>query len=225
MQLKINAKRYGFTLAEVLITLGIIGVVAALTIPIIVNKVNDMQRNVQVKKIYSVLGNALTQIKNNNGLTLAGLFTDSTTAANLLAQQLNYSKLCNNAIADGCASSGTYLYLKGAGSWNFSNSSAIVLNTGEIIWIYKDYATNGWSQCNAIDIITQPYCFILEVDINGNKQPNQYGKDFFDFYVTKDTIIVETPKIKQYANHDCDTNLASSTGALCTYNILMNVDY
>ena len=36
-------KRFGFTLAEVLITLGIIGVVAALTIPTLVVDINAKQ--------------------------------------------------------------------------------------------------------------------------------------------------------------------------------------
>lgn len=51
MKNRINA----FTLAEVLITLGIIGVVAAITIPTLVNKNNEKIRETQLKKAYSTL--------------------------------------------------------------------------------------------------------------------------------------------------------------------------
>ncbi len=48
----------GFTLAEVLITLAIIGVVAAMTIPSLVQKYNERVKVTQLKKVYSVLSNA-----------------------------------------------------------------------------------------------------------------------------------------------------------------------
>lgn len=49
----------GFTLAEVLITLGIIGVVAAITIPELVNSCNEATTVSKVKKMNSTLSNAL----------------------------------------------------------------------------------------------------------------------------------------------------------------------
>lgn len=51
-------QKSGFTLAEVLITLAIIGVVAAMTIPSLVQKYNERVRITQLKKVYSVLSNA-----------------------------------------------------------------------------------------------------------------------------------------------------------------------
>lgn len=48
-------KHKAFTLAEVLITLGIIGVVAALTIPALINRNEERVRETQLKKVYSVL--------------------------------------------------------------------------------------------------------------------------------------------------------------------------
>ncbi len=52
-----NAKA-AFTLAEVLITLGIIGIVAAMTLPTLVAKYKEKQRVTQVKKAYSILSQA-----------------------------------------------------------------------------------------------------------------------------------------------------------------------
>lgn len=51
--------KFGFTLAEVLITLGIIGVVAALTIPTIVTKYRRQATETRLKKFYSVVNQAI----------------------------------------------------------------------------------------------------------------------------------------------------------------------
>ena len=51
--------RAGFTLAEVLTTLMVIGVVAAMTIPTLMNTTEDQQRKVALKKAVSVLGQAV----------------------------------------------------------------------------------------------------------------------------------------------------------------------
>ena len=52
-------KKLGFTLAEVLITLGIIGVVAAMTIPTLMQKTNDSEIKSSYKKMLSVLNQAI----------------------------------------------------------------------------------------------------------------------------------------------------------------------
>ena len=62
-----QAARLGFTIAEVLITLGIIGIVAALTIPALVT---GYQKNVTVeslKKVYSTLSQAVKLSEADNG--------------------------------------------------------------------------------------------------------------------------------------------------------------
>ena len=48
----------GFTLAEVLITLGIIGVVAAMTMPTLINNINNKQNIAALKKAYSLISQA-----------------------------------------------------------------------------------------------------------------------------------------------------------------------
>ena len=51
---KIMTKRFGFTLAEVLITLGIIGVVAAMTMPTLMNSTQGAQYKTAYKKALSL---------------------------------------------------------------------------------------------------------------------------------------------------------------------------
>ena len=60
-------KRAAFTLAEVLITLGIIGVVAAMTIPTLIQDHREKQRVTQLKKVYSVLSQAFVMAQAEYG--------------------------------------------------------------------------------------------------------------------------------------------------------------
>ena len=55
---EVMTKRFGFTLAEVLITLGIIGVVAAMTIPTLISNTNGAKFRSQFKKTLSTLNQA-----------------------------------------------------------------------------------------------------------------------------------------------------------------------
>lgn len=55
------SKSCGFTLAEVLITLGVIGIVAALTIPILTNAYQEHEAVARVKETYSLVSQAVKQ--------------------------------------------------------------------------------------------------------------------------------------------------------------------
>lgn len=59
-----------FTLAEILITLGIIGVVAAMTMPVLTAKYRENVIKNQLKKAYSLVAQSLLQIEINNGYPL-----------------------------------------------------------------------------------------------------------------------------------------------------------
>ena len=70
-----------FTLAEVLITLGIIGVVAAMTMPTLIKKQNEKKDIVHLKKVYSILNQALLkEISENGTVDLWGLAKTDTGA-------------------------------------------------------------------------------------------------------------------------------------------------
>lgn len=73
------SKRHtAFTLAEILITLGVIGVVAALTIPTLISNYQKAQYITALKKAYSQFNQVLSQIALDNGcsgdLACTGLF-------------------------------------------------------------------------------------------------------------------------------------------------------
>ena len=65
---KTNPTQSGFTLAEVLITLGIIGVVAALTLPTLMNNVQDKVLESQRQKAASVLANGYKKMLADNAV-------------------------------------------------------------------------------------------------------------------------------------------------------------
>ena len=60
-------KKSAFTLAEVLITLGIIGVVAAMTIPVLIQKHNNQVVETRLKKVYTVMNQAILMSEAQNG--------------------------------------------------------------------------------------------------------------------------------------------------------------
>lgn len=59
--------KFGFTLSELLITIGIIGVVAAIVIPVITNNVQDRQHAAMWKKKYSEIVNIYREVKDEFG--------------------------------------------------------------------------------------------------------------------------------------------------------------
>ena len=94
-----NNKCFGFTLAEVLITLGIIGVVAAITIPTLVANYKEKVFVVSAKKTYSGLTNAMNKWNEENGAIgdASAFWFSETTDEGLtfqLAKYLNTAKVC-----------------------------------------------------------------------------------------------------------------------------------
>ncbi len=61
-------RKFGFTLAEVLITLGIIGVVAAVTMPTLIAKYQKHVTETRLKKSYSLINQAIKMSEIDNGL-------------------------------------------------------------------------------------------------------------------------------------------------------------
>jgi len=60
-------KNCGFSLAEILVTLAIIGVVASLTIPVIINNTQNQETVTKVRKMYSSLYQITEDLKREYG--------------------------------------------------------------------------------------------------------------------------------------------------------------
>ena len=106
-------RRVAFTLAEVLITLGIIGIVSAMTIPTLINNYKEKVRDNQFKKVYATLTQSLNMtlaeydyIPNcyyPSGAASSNKISECPTFWQKFASKLNVAKYCqNNSFAQGC---------------------------------------------------------------------------------------------------------------------------
>lgn len=157
MQLK---SRKGFTLAEVLITLGVIGVVAAMTLPGLIQNNQEAELTSRAKKAYSQISQAikLYEAENETPGDIRGLFEAKNNAASSVqlakdfAKYFSGAKVCENSSDKGCKS---YYYkiayasphTDGYGTltdWN-TNGPKIILKDGTVIGIVQ-YQSCYWQQ-------------------------------------------------------------------------------
>lgn len=179
-----RASNNGFTLAEVLITLGIIGIVAAMTIPVLMQKTTAAQKVTALKETFSILSQAHTQAVSDNGSPetwdISTLGTD-TGALNTLAIYTPYLKLTKDCgLGAGCWAPGTY-------SLDAPGRAKALLNNGVSIgtYSYGSGCTNNQGTTSAL----QNICAIFYIDVNGAKLPNLVGDDVFVFWITKYGIV------------------------------------
>ena len=147
-------KRFGFTLAEVLITLGIIGVVAAMTIPTLMNQTGQAEFKTGFKKMISVLNQAVTMnvaLDNTDfSATTGTLTTDTTSIYSLFNNRMNIIK------------TGTGGDLAGTASTGAAANYTLFFNDGMAIsW---PIATAQGTQATPVKVL---------VDVNGSKKPNK----------------------------------------------------
>ena len=89
----IHIKKYGFTLAEVLITLGIIGIVAAMTLPTLVSKHQKRLLQKQFLKAYSTVQQAMKKAEADLGYTPVCWYWEHSPYAGLGASCVEYTDL------------------------------------------------------------------------------------------------------------------------------------
>lgn len=182
--------KQGFTLAETLITLGIIGVVAAISIPALMNKTNNAELKAQYKKVYSDLTQATMDIISENGGTLVGAFSSSTNMKNTYKEHLSVAKDCEEGASEGICwhTFGTYKSFNGVDAVNSDQSKrpALVLNNGALVSFQRSESPIylGDDNCTATCGSTLR-CGWLLIDVNGFKKPNIVGKDIFAINILK----------------------------------------
>ena len=176
----------GFTLAEVLITLVIIGVIAALTIPTAINNTKEQELKSQFKKAYSTISQAINKTNMNDFYGYAQCYYGLDGGDNqviecldfytALSKNLQVQKICQgNAKADGCIP--TYQsYSTNSSNEGYSESK---INNNSIVYVLSD------SQIIILYMGGSRPLPLFLVDINGHKGPNAGGKDIFSFRLYK----------------------------------------
>lgn len=159
----------GFTLAEVLITLGIIGVVAAMTIPSLISKTQDAEYKTAYKKGFSALSQAFEKASADGDIVeMTGTFSSQGIEANFAAlqKQFNVTKTCTNSQTGGC----WYIY-----GDKFRNSEDYSVPG------FIDNSGMAWKLRFKDNSALIP---AIMLDTNGLKGPNKYGYDRFPLFLS-----------------------------------------
>ena len=154
-------KRFGFTLAEVLITLGIIGVVAAMTMPTLLNSTNGAQYKTAYKKALSALSQAVVLNIALDDYSLADT-VDTTTSADtqslytLFRNRMNVVKTETGTAGYSISTNGT------TGTINDGTNYTLFFNDGiAFSFAQSDKGCTEAAPCRGF------------IDVNGQKAPNK----------------------------------------------------
>lgn len=174
-------KLSAFTLAEVLITLGIIGIVAAMTVPSLIKNYQKQQTVVELQKVLSTISNAYTMSVSQNGPGDSWDLPSTWDAAgstqfwnSYFVPYISVSRTCTSANYSQCwSSASTFL----DGKPLTVGIYFLMLNDGTLINLSGGGSGYG----------------VMYVDINGFKKPNIMGKDIFkiDYYFTTGKVSLD----------------------------------
>ena len=214
-----QSTHFAFTLAEVLITLGIIGIVAALTLPSLINNYKNKAYVNQLKKSVSTIQNGFKMIAAREGAvdlsdtTFGQAFENSSLSSDdlydLLIPDLNKSfnvvksykkseidvmhsnRSGNITDADFCRKNVGKVY---AFVYKVTNTNACLAENPDIMLILSDGLNIGIYKyiVTPADDSNEAKKILAEIwiDTNGLKGPNQYGYDSFSFMLRSDGNII-----------------------------------
>ena len=226
-----HRKRPAFTLAEILITLGIIGVVAAMTIPSLIADYQKKRTVTQLKATYSIIAQTLEKAKVDYGTDYSLWQGSSYTIddfnflySTYFAPYIETFDAHRGKICDYYRCASTYKTLKGTDMYQHDWSGSFYLKNGSFIHIHPYHCGIG------------QYSDALYIDVNGPEHgPNILGKDVFDFMLTigrknsQKNGIFTTPcdgytrdELLQKCSKDYDGAMCNTTGSIsCCSTLIM----
>lgn len=200
--------KFGFTLAEVLITLGIIGIVAALTIPTLIANYQKTQYVTGLKKAYAEANEALKLMASDNGcpddLKCVPVFSNTDWPnSNIelgkeLKKYIKITKDCGitydeNDENSKCMPDSVNLNYDDSSDYgggrrnmnqqNFSGSYKFITADGFSMSFNNGVCANMASQGAVIGTNTYEVCGYAFIDVNNFKGPNILGRDIFYFAI------------------------------------------
>ena len=227
-------RKKGFTLAEVLITIGIIGVVAAMTLPTVINETRDKEYAAARKKALATIGEAVRLITIQGDIRYAENAGDF--VENYLKKQLQIVKTCSNSNLRDCGIETEPNKMVSLAEQKMTMPKTIndlapgMANGLAIDTASKSYGfvmSNGYS----VNLFYNPSCLSDNkdashwgqdrvcvnaiYDMNGLRKPNTVGKDIgfvTILYPDVRTIAVAPDVVKQ----DASPANFDNAGASCT---------
>ena len=212
----VSSKKPAFTLAEVLITLGIIGIVAAMTIPTLISNYKEKELVTKAKKALSQINNAVDMARAENSYgDNSILFNSNSSTDEVMKAFAKYFKVQEICVASdsGC---GGYYSIKAAKpfsgdgetyssatttSWRprFLTMDGVLICVQKLIDGCEQIMTNTKFDENGMpvkdeqgNIVTYDSlthaCASILVDTNGKSEPNQLGRDAFKLIIDRDKI-------------------------------------
>lgn len=168
-------RKAAFTLAEVLIVLGIIGVVAEMTIPTLMNNVQNAQYKSGAKKAYSVAAQAVMQMSADYGDDVANYYVNvSGSSYGFKTDFMKYFRVMQDCGAT-CYQSFKTLEGAACNSSHFDDGGFITADG--MYWVINNDGS-------------EPHIMIT-VDVNGyQKRPNVFGKDVYMFELTTNSTVI-----------------------------------
>ena len=207
-----------FTLAEVLITLTIIGVVSAITIPTVKRVSNERQTISQLKAVHSILGQALKSSEAEYGS--ASTWTEerwTQKGAEEIAEKLiPFFKIAENCgIEDK-----NRICVHDNSTLKNGEKSTIFIPTD--VRYYKFKLNNGitiWFKSTDAGEFASGDYLVIFTDLNGKTPPNKWGTDIFAFTYSDDKLIPWGAKNSHYP-FETACLAKDATGYGCAYYIL-----
>ncbi len=212
-------KNSAFTMAEVLITLGIIGIVAAMTMPGLIKNHQERQFKTAYKKVYSEISQVFQEALLNEEFTRTTKFSAEATAEefNILKSKFKVMLDCGFQDIDRCWKKGDTLC---GGSCQSGNSADGI--------DMEDGAPREGRDLCFIDAGGQSWCTfndsenIFLVDTNGRANPNRFGRDrwmftFTDINNNRADHFSNYKKVIPYLNQDILTQDAFCKRPPCYY--------
>ena len=192
----IDKRRSAFTLAEVLITLAIIGVIAAISVPSLIQKTNQAELITAWKKTFATLSQATSQYAFEAGTIPK--YTNAYQYSNAYANYLKIIKSCEYPnIAGNCwHKKSEYFNFDGTPNsydYNEVRNATDILSSGVLLNFYTESSGTQYT-CVSSPTYNQLHgvgtCVQLEVDVNGFKGPNTIGKDIYGAYLYSDGMLM-----------------------------------
>lgn len=209
--------KFGFTLAEVLITLGIIGIVAALTLPSVIQNQKNKALVTGLKTAYSIISQSAVHAQSENGNFNSWILADNNTvpiydSISYFASYLKVAQNCGEQNQNKCWAKHTYL-LNGIEETRSKGYSMRLSNGMSLGFLITQLTPSQFG----IPDETVPL-MLITVDVNGDKKPNTYGRDIFKFAMYKNKVV---PCGIANESEDCKTTTNTNfAGWDCTYKVL-----